>query len=170
MTVSPAEALQILTEARLQAHRWRDSLPRELLDDLAQEATIRAVLAPDIENRTAYVRVVLRHLAISFWRTEKRHRQRRNDPRPLELVDPTAPIRTVEARHDFQALQERFELKPHFAEILALMLDEDRWNEVRNVDPGARDRMWKKRDRAFEWARHELGRIPRNNPRDWQWG
>jgi hypothetical protein len=148
-----AEPTAILEAARWGLRSWRGRLPAEALEDLAQEAVIRA-LAPGVETPRGFAVIAGRRLAIDHYR---RLRARPHVELRRTLSGGAGGIDEAELWMDLRVLERALMgAPPRHAEILHELIDTAIDAPRHWDDPLERDRWYKRRDRALAWARCTL--------------
>lgn len=156
------EVQGLLVEAGLALHRYREAIPPEVREEMAQEATLRTLARPGVDTPAAFVRTVARHLALDHLRLERLRRA----AHPDELAPSRDPLAAWE-RVDVVTLLRVLDRAPeHYRAVLLEWVDEDRpalFNRSGHLgrpqlwaDPLERDRAYKMRERALLWVRRAL--------------
>jgi hypothetical protein len=125
-------------------------LPREIREELAQEAILRTLQAPNVQSPIRFAVRVARRLAIDTLRHSRSVRQwadRQVTPDTGETEEQMCE-QVDHSRIDLQRLLA--EAPPHHREALSQL--DDRVVDL-GRDPVERDRLYKRRRRALAWAR-----------------
>jgi DNA-directed RNA polymerase specialized sigma24 family protein len=147
------DSREVLAAATAVLRTFR-SIPLAVREELAQEATLRTLVQPDVVHPPAFARQVARRLAIDW--------QRRTGEVPLpdhDLAIEDGLLRQLEARALLRCLAAYTATAPrgHREAVARLVADEcDRGATPAPVDPLERDRWYKQRRRTRTQLREQL--------------